>query len=131
MFFNECMKFSSETQYTYRYSNFKGSSDSVLLELNFLPTIYFLKTFNLLVDPFHATGLSLYPLKISENLWFSDFFRDYRKKLVGHEIRMKLVKKSYWNGCVEHTINATVKRYTNTYVLLLVLAEENSAFVNP
>ena len=93
MFFNECMKFSSETQYTYRYSNFKGSSDSVLLELNFLPTIYFLKTFNLLVDPFHATGLSLYPLKISENLWFSDFFRDYRKKLVGHEIRMKLVKK--------------------------------------
>ena len=92
MFFNECMKFSSETQYTYRYSNFKGSSDSVLLELNFLPTIYFLKTFNLLVDPFHATGLFLYPLKISENLRFS-VFRSYRKKLVGHEIHMKLVKK--------------------------------------
>ena len=85
MFFNECMKFSSETQYTYRYSNFKGSSDSVLLELNFLPTIYFLKTFNLLVDPFHATGLSLYPLKISENHRFSVIFREYRRNY-WHEI---------------------------------------------
>ena len=25
------------------------------------------------IDPFYATGLFLYPLKISENLWFSVF----------------------------------------------------------
>ena len=27
------------------------------------------------VNPFHVTGLFLYPLKISESLWFSDIFR--------------------------------------------------------
>ena len=31
------------------------------------------------VNPFHATGLFLYPLKISENQRFSDAFRGYRK----------------------------------------------------
>ena len=33
-------------------------------------------------NPFHATGLFLYNLKISENLWFSDIFREYRKRPV-------------------------------------------------
>ena len=32
-------------------------------------------------NPFHATGIFLYPLKTSENLWFSDIFKGYRKKL--------------------------------------------------
>ena len=27
------------------------------------------------INPFHATGLFLYPLKTSENLWFSDVIR--------------------------------------------------------
>ena len=31
---------------------------------------------------FRATGLFLYPLKTSENIWFSDVFRGYRKRLV-------------------------------------------------
>ena len=30
----------------------------------------------------HATGLFLYPLKTSENLWFSDIFRGCGKRLV-------------------------------------------------
>ena len=34
------------------------------------------------VNPFHATGLFRYPLKTSENLWFPDVFRGYRKRLV-------------------------------------------------
>ena len=34
------------------------------------------------LNPFHATGLFRYPLKISENLWFSDVFREYRKRPV-------------------------------------------------
>ena len=29
--------------------------------------------------PFHATGLFIYPMKISEKLWFSDVLRGYRK----------------------------------------------------
>ena len=32
-------------------------------------------------DPFHTTRLFLRPLKISENRWFSDVFRGYRKRL--------------------------------------------------
>ena len=27
------------------------------------------------VNPFHVTGLFLYPLKISEKFWFSDVFK--------------------------------------------------------
>ena len=34
------------------------------------------------VNPSHATGVFLYPLKIPENLWFSDVFRGYRKTSV-------------------------------------------------
>ena len=29
--------------------------------------------------PFHATGLFLYPVRITENLWFSNVFRGHRK----------------------------------------------------
>ena len=35
-----------------------------------------------LINSFHATVLFLYPLKISENFWFSDVFRGYRKRPV-------------------------------------------------
>ena len=34
------------------------------------------------VNPFHATGLFLYPLKTSENQRFSDVFRGYRTRPV-------------------------------------------------
>ena len=33
------------------------------------------------LNPFHSTGLFLYTLKTPENLWFSDIFRGYRKRL--------------------------------------------------
>ena len=33
-------------------------------------------------NPFHATALYPHPVKTSENLWFSDVFRGYRKRLV-------------------------------------------------
>ena len=32
------------------------------------------------VNPFHAAGLFLYPLKTSGNLWFSYVFKGYRKR---------------------------------------------------
>ena len=31
------------------------------------------------VNTFHATDLLLYPMKTSENVWFSDNFKGYRK----------------------------------------------------
>ena len=34
------------------------------------------------INPFHATGLFLNPLKTSENIWFSYVFKDYRKRPV-------------------------------------------------
>ena len=34
------------------------------------------------INPFHATGLFLYPLETSENLSLSDDFRGYRKRPV-------------------------------------------------
>ena len=40
------------------------------------------------INPFHQTGLFLYPLKTSENLWFSVVFRGYRKRsVVWNELR--------------------------------------------
>ena len=37
---------------------------------------------NVFVNPFQATGLSLYPLKTSEKQIFSDVFRGCRKRPV-------------------------------------------------
>ena len=34
------------------------------------------------INSFHATRLFRYPLKTSENLWFSEAFREYRKRPV-------------------------------------------------
>ena len=42
-----------------------------------------------ILNPFHATDLFWYPLKTSENLWFSDVFRGYQKKSVA------------WNGLIQ------------------------------
>ena len=48
-----------------------------------------------LFDPFHATYLFWYPLKKSENLWFSDVSRGYQKISVAWNglIRLKLEAK--------------------------------------
>ena len=42
----------------------------------------FVQELSVSVDPLHVTGLFLYALKISENIWFPDVFRGYRKKPV-------------------------------------------------
>ena len=31
------------------------------------------------LNPFHATGLFVYPLKTSENFWYPDVSREYRR----------------------------------------------------
>ena len=43
---------------------------------------------NSIFNPFHATDLFWYSLKTSENIWFSDVFREYQKRSVA------------WNGLV-------------------------------
>ena len=42
-----------------------------------------------IINSFHVTGLFLYPLKTFGNLWFSDVFRGYRKRLVARNRLMK------------------------------------------
>ena len=39
-----------------------------------------------IVNPFHATYLFLYPLKTSKNLCFSDVFSRYRKRKFAYEM---------------------------------------------
>ena len=46
-------------------------------------------------NPFHAIDLFIYPLKISENLWYSDVFRDYKKRPVA------------WDGSTENLRTTT------------------------
>ena len=46
-----------------------------------------------------VSGLFLYPLKTSQNLWFSDVFRGYRKRSVGlRHISIAWQSRSYDQG---------------------------------
>ena len=48
------------------------------------------------VNPFHAIDFFLYLLKTSENLWISDVFRGYRKRLM------------VWNGLIKNKFGTTL-----------------------
>ena len=54
----------------------------------FTTTEKFMKLFMVAseINPFHATSLFRYPLKTSGNLWFSDVFREYQKRLVAWNV---------------------------------------------
>ena len=54
----------------------------ITFNLTCISIIQYFHNGNIDLNPFHATGLFLYPLKISENLWFSYVFRGYRKRPV-------------------------------------------------
>ena len=62
----------------------------------------------LLFNPFHATGLFLYLLKTSENLWFSDVFRGYRKRPVA------------WDGLMYQLFFRTPNLLLLLYPLVLI-----------
>ena len=70
----------------------QNTSGRLLLQFNFLWISFeFTTPFSvkpIFSNPFHATDLFWYPLKTSENLWFSDVFRGYQKRLVA------------WNGLI-------------------------------
>ena len=72
------------------------------------------------IKPFHATGLLRYPPKTSENFWFSDVFREYRKRLVA------------WNGLNYWRHNKS-RNYLSTHHTLITLEEhtiKNYVIVN-
>ena len=54
----------------------------ITFNLTCISIIQYFHNGNIDLNPFHAIGLFLYPLKISENLWFSYVFRGYRKRPV-------------------------------------------------
>ena len=62
----------------------------------------------LLLNPFHDTPLFLYLLKTSENLWFSDVFRGYRKRPLA------------WNGLMYQLFFRTANLLLLLYPLLLI-----------
>ena len=45
-----------------------------------------------IINPFHATGLFLYPLETLKNLWFPDVFKRYNKRPVGWYRSIKVLK---------------------------------------
>ena len=55
--------------------------------------------FDILYNLFHATGLFLYPLKISENFWFSHIFRGYRNRLVAENRLRRFTKYAVSHAC--------------------------------
>ena len=59
-------------------------------------------------NPYHAFGLFLCLLKTSENLWFSDAFRGYRKRPVE------------WNGLMYQLFFRTANSLLLLYPLLLI-----------
>ena len=42
--------------------------------------LLFFEYFSMFINPFHVNLSLLYPLKNSENVWFSDVFREYRNE---------------------------------------------------
>ena len=63
---------------------------------------------NAILNLFHATGLFLYLLKKSENIWFSGVFRGYRKRPVA------------WNGLMYQLFFRTPNLLLLLYPLLLI-----------
>ena len=74
------------------------------------PTKTFLseRSLNSSINPSHATGLFLYLLKTSENLWLSDVLRGYRKKPVTRN-RLTISEGYFsWNLGISETVK-TIK----------------------
>ena len=55
--------------------------------------------FDIPYDLFHATGHFLYPLKVSENFWFSCIFRGYRNRLVAENVLRTFTKYAASHAC--------------------------------
>ena len=76
------------------------------------------------INPFYVTGLFLNPLKTSETLWFSDFFRGCRKRPVARNglMRARQFLVSGWFVCTRNSRSEGSKA-------ILVLAKKIVFFI--
>ena len=85
------------------------------------------------INPFHVTGSFLYPLKTSENIWFSDVFRGYRKtsgmELVNgwaRIIKHSLPQKSFTFTFTDTHTHAHTHTHTHTHTQTHICIQTNS-----
>ena len=83
------------------------------------------------INPHHANGFFLYPLKTSENLWLSDFFREYGKSPVtwsdiSYSVVIDDLKPSFscrvchgWNSQRLQNVKKTTGEYEKSFYLVL------------
>ena len=72
------------------------------------------------LNPFHATGLFLHPLKTSENLWFSDVFRGYGKRpATGNGLKYLISYQMLLTVVVHENAEGDLKRRKHTDNLLI------------
>ena len=50
-----------------------------------------------IINPLHATDLFLYPLRTSENLWFSGVYREYRNTPVAWCWLNEIIRERFLN----------------------------------
>ena len=70
----------------YMYFTCISSISDCHLDFGLVNITLLIFSFKIFFNPFHATDLFWYPLKTSENVWFSDVFKGYQKGSVA------------WNG---------------------------------
>ena len=78
------------------------------------------------ISSFHANAPFLYPLKTSENIWFSDVFREYRNETLA------------WNGLIQKAFSGWYRKiFTETFGEKLktfykyIYSEWNNLFMKP
>ena len=99
------------------------------------------------INSFHATGLFRCPLKTSENLWFSDVFRGYRKRPVAwNGLRVGLNLRLWWKkfvivnniGCPavmavklkEHSQIHEIHEYFSNYLQPSLIGSDGNVFAD-
>ena len=75
-----------------------------------LHKIFYWQLYPLSINPFHATDILWYPLKISGNQWLADDFRGYQIRSVA------------WNGLIKNYVNSWQTKLTNTKGTILIFS---------
>ena len=88
-----------------------------------MQTFFLTRKYMSQIEPFHPTDLFLYPLKISENIWFSDVSRGHRKRSVAWKELMEVL-----DWCTEYVQsyrlrqqNSRLRTTSSNFVLLNIV----------
>ena len=73
------------------------------------------------LNPFHDTGFFLYPLKTTENLWYSHAFRVYRRKRVSWN-------RLTFNAVLPHKDDVTAEIWW--WIFLMLLTQDSQYAIN-